>query len=131
MQGLLDSAPVASPVVSCVSRSVLLANTASAPLTDCKEVFAVNSALPASLAFDATLPAGCSSGYFQVLLGPTQAENTPSAIGELSFSLDKATEEPSAFSVEVSMDVEGKINMNVTAKTSKKVVAELALLPSV
>jgi hypothetical protein len=127
IQGLIDSAPTASPVVASLTRSVLIASSVND--SSLSEVLSVHTMLPVTVHIPATVSA--NSGFLRVLVGGVLSSvDAATSVGELVFSVDRnlVSEEPvdlSAVLVSLSVSTSGEITVMVTQTASQVVIGSL------
>ncbi len=121
-QGLIDSAPTASPEAVCLSRAVLLGTSAkgSAPL----KLIAANTVLPARVELTATVAE--SSGFLQILAEAVEPSDPAAVLGEVVFGL---AEGGATVTVVVSVDESSEISVEVaqTVGEERNVLASLVI----
>lgn len=123
-QGLIDNAPMASPVAASLTRSVRLSADSQ---SEGVEVLPRDCVLPARLQLQATLPAGQTKGYARLLAGPESASDAATALGELVFELAERGEGEEALRLEVAVSEQGEISLEVTQISTGLVVGTLTV----
>lgn len=110
-QGLIDNAPTASPVATCLSRPLLLSCGGA---SESREVLPANCVLPVRVLVPASLPAGVSKGCVQILAGATEPSDAATLLGELVFQLEGAGASEEALTIALAVTEQGEILVEVT-----------------
>mmetsp|Transcript_15113 Transcript_15113/g.25194 ORF Transcript_15113/g.25194 Transcript_15113/m.25194 type:complete len:489 (+) Transcript_15113:776-2242(+) len=126
-QGLIDSAPVASPVAPCTTRPILFRGGTEGAME--QQVFDANTVLPTKADFPVALPAGQPQGYFQILAGPVEPADAVAILGEIVFTGGESGEEASNMNIRLEIDLEGAITIEVTQVSSGLILASLNIPP--
>lgn len=89
-----------------------------------------NCVLPARVVIPASLPAGVSKGYVQVLAGATEPSDAATLLGEVVFQLEAAGAGEEAVTIAVVVSEEGEITVEVTHTAPQVVAGSVTILAS-
>uniref|UniRef100_A0A7S3M9Z2 Heat shock protein 70 n=1 Tax=Spumella elongata TaxID=89044 RepID=A0A7S3M9Z2_9STRA len=119
-QGLIESAPTASPVAPILTRGLRIASAAGA---DSVEVLPVNTVLPVRVELNAALPAGQTKGFVQLLATAVELADAATPLGDLVF--EHAAE--GELRLVLAVSELGEISLEVVQSADQTVLANLTV----